>query len=155
MKKYVGFLIMFVIGIMIIWISFNPGIFDDFTPKKTYKCTKCYDDQIITCGTCRGKGRELCDSCGDSWNVLGKCFSCDGDGKTSMKHKDCFCDNGFVGYQVCPGCNGTGTLYYKDTCSWCNGSGVCSECHGSGLKENAQTCSDCKGTTTVTCPECK
>jgi DnaJ-class molecular chaperone len=62
--------------------------------------------------------------------------------------------------QICPRCNGTGTILQNTTitCPNCHGAGnastqiICDQCNGTGLTSIFTSCSTCKGSGKVDCP---
>ena len=113
-------------------------------------CKTCNDTQLVTCETCRGKGKELCEWC-SIW-IPGKCgISYCKNGIQTQNERCSFCEK----YDIwgCGSCYG-GMVIVKETCRVCDGTGLCFSCNGSGLKENAQNCSNCNGKGKVSCPDC-
>ena len=80
--------------------------------------------RIITCPACHGKKTVACSSC-------------DGTGKKTIEPACPICmgtGNGWLYYNKCKNCNGTGMVKQITTCGACNGSGImtCGTCAGKG-----------------------
>ena len=125
------------------------------------KCNTCYNSRTITCEKCRGKGKELCESCYDH-KYLGKCYFCEGTGEEEDFVKCSTCEGKGViinplTWQTfkCTPCNGIGYVYVYEECDYCTkGDGLCIRCKGTGLAKNAKNCVSCSGSGEITCPDC-
>lgn len=162
MKTRTGIIILVVVLIFYVALVIVAGVQNSHSSLNQTEeeiCKTCYNSRQITCEKCRGKGKELCESCYDH-KYLGKCYFCEGTGEEEDFVKCSTCDgNGVIinpfTWQTfkCTPCNGIGYVYVYEECDFCN-DGLCRSCDGTGLAENARNCVSCGGIGEITCPDC-
>ncbi len=148
--------------------------------RKASTYTVAGSEQVCTCGSCNGRGRNSCGNCSGSGKT--QCYQCSGSGKCSScgggGRRRCYACN--AGKVSCSACGGSGTRpnynsyaqkYEYAACYSCNRSGqqACSQCGGaastmctgcigsgscSGCTSGKVQCSGCGGRGSITCSGC-